>query len=158
MPWVVCGRTHRSVDTAAQKWSGPDSQCPAWDWPRRCPPVVCKVTDAFRKSLASGNQPDHALGAERWQALRADSPGHPRPLDKCLSSSESPFPHPQQGDSSTILPILVSAHPTEVFLCVYLMRNEVEHIFRSLLAIWIPFFVTYLGFFWCCCYLSIINM
>lgn len=108
--------------------------------------MVCKVTDAFRKPLASGNQPDHALGAERWQALRADSPGRPWPLDKCLSSSESPFPHLQQGDSSTIFPILVSTHPTEVFICICLMRNEVECVFWSLLAIWIPFFVTYLGF------------
>lgn len=43
LPRVVCGRTHRSLDTAAQTWSGPDSQCPAWDRPRRDPPVVCKV-------------------------------------------------------------------------------------------------------------------
>lgn len=65
--------------------------------------MVCQETEAFRKSLVRGSQPDHTLEAETRQALKADSPGRPWRLDKCLSFFEPQSPRLQNGDMSTHL-------------------------------------------------------
>lgn len=54
--------------------AGPDSLPPAWTCQRRCPPVVCKVTDAFRKPLVSKRQSGHTLKSRKMAGLEGRRP------------------------------------------------------------------------------------
>lgn len=72
------------------------------------------------------------LRVERWRAWRAGGPGHPWPLGGGLSFSEPQLPHRQDGNTIRtiffILAIPGDVYLIDVFICVFLMRNDVEHL------------------------------
>ena len=120
---------HRCSGTKTRGEPAPPPSPRAQTWPEDL--LVRKLPDAFRKSLVSRRQSDHTHKHRKMAGLRAGSCEHHWLSDRCLSVSESEFPHWQDGDTSTHLfvsALLVGVHLIDTLMCIFLIRSDVEHL------------------------------